>query len=146
MKITTRSPHLLHLLQLLGLALIGFVLWLAAIGWLLVTPTQAAPGEQRHGSPEKRLARMQTQLDLTPEQIDRIRPILEDQAARRQRRREKYRGQDRRAMRSARRALREETQTALATVPTPDQMAARQKLREERRRERQNRRSAQARP
>ena len=146
MKITTRSPHILHIRQLLGLALIGFVLWLAAIGWLLVTPTQAAPGEQRHGSPEKRLARMQTQLDLTPEQIDRIRPILEDQAARRQRRREKYRGQDRRAMRSARRALREETQTAQAAVPTPDPMAARQKLREERRRERQNRRSAQARP
>ena len=66
MKITTRSPHILHLRQLLGLALIGFVLWLAAIGWLLVTPAQAAPGEQRHGSSEKRLARMQTQLNLLP--------------------------------------------------------------------------------
>ncbi len=68
MKITTRSLHILHIRQLLGLALIGFVLWLAAIGWLLVTPAQAAPGEQRHGNPEKRLACMQTQLNLTPEQ------------------------------------------------------------------------------
>ena len=66
MKITTRSPHLLHLGQLLGLALIGFVLWLAAIGWILVTPANAAPGEQRHGNPEKRLARMQPQLNLPP--------------------------------------------------------------------------------
>ena len=66
MKITTRSPHLLHLRQLLGLALIGFVLWLAAIGWILVTPANAAPGEQRHGNPEKRQARMQMLPSLPP--------------------------------------------------------------------------------
>ena len=123
MKITRRSPHILHLRQLLGLAVIGFVLWLAAIGWLLVTPAQAAPGKQRHGNPEKRLARMQTQLNLPPEQIDRIRPILEDQAANRQRRRDKYRGQNRRAMPAARQALREERrckcQKQLSTQPSP---------------------------
>lgn len=146
MKITTRSPHILHLRQLLGLALIGFVLWLAAIGWILVTPVHAAPGEQRHGNPEKRLARMQTQLNLTPEQVDRIRPTLEDQAAKRLHLREKYRGQDRRVMRAERRALREETDTALAAVLTADQMAAWQKLREERRRERPKRRSGQTGP
>ena len=49
-------------------------------------------------------------------------------------------------MRAERQALREETQTALAAVLTIDQMAAWQRLQEERRRERPKRRSAHPRP
>ena len=66
MKITTRSPHILHLGQLLGLALIGFVLWLAAIGWLWIAPAKVVPAELRHGNPETRLAHMPTEQYLPP--------------------------------------------------------------------------------
>ncbi len=44
MKMKTQSSHMLHIRQLLGLALIGIVLWLAAIGWLPVASAKAAPG------------------------------------------------------------------------------------------------------
>jgi Spy/CpxP family protein refolding chaperone len=108
MKISMRSPHLLHFRQLLGLALIGFVLWLAVIGWLWIKPAKVVPAELHHGNPETRRAGLQTQLNLTSEQIDRIRPILEEQAAKRQRLREKYRGRDRRAMWAEKQASREE--------------------------------------
>ncbi len=89
MKTSPRSPHLLHLRQLIGLALIGFVLWLAAIGWLAVSPANAAPDGPHHGHAQIRLARMPTQLNPTPEQIDRIGPILAEEAAQHQRLRER---------------------------------------------------------
>ncbi len=43
MKPKTRSPRWQILRDLLALALIGFVLWLAAIGWLPVPSVYAAP-------------------------------------------------------------------------------------------------------
>jgi hypothetical protein len=44
MKPKTRSPQWQILCELLGLAVIGLVLWLAAIGWLPVPSASAAPG------------------------------------------------------------------------------------------------------
>ena len=44
MKPKARSREVQTVRELLGLALIGFVLWLAAIGWLPVASANAVPG------------------------------------------------------------------------------------------------------
>ena len=68
MKPKPRSPQIQTVCELLGLAVIGFVLWLAAIGWLPVSSASAAPDRPRHDNPQNRLARMQTPLNLTDDQ------------------------------------------------------------------------------
>ena len=141
MKTNATSPRLRNLRELLGLVLIGFVLWLAAIGWLPVSAASAAPGGPRSSTPEQRLAQMQIKLDLTDEQMEQIRPILAAQAAKAQDIRNHYQGQDRRRMRAEIRELREETRTALATVLTAEQLVKWQQLRDERQRKRQRSRS-----
>ncbi len=146
MKINASSPRLRTIGELLGLALIGFVLWLAAIGGLPVTAANAAPGGPHSSNPEQRLAQMQIKLDLTDEQMEQIRPILEDQAAKAQDIRNQYQGQDRRRMRAEMRELREETRTALSRVLTAEQLAKWQQLRDERQRKRQHGRSSGPRP
>ncbi len=83
MKPKTRSPWWQILRDLLALALIGFVLWLAAIGWLPVPSANAAPGASHHGKLEKRRVCMTVQLHLTDGQVDRVRPLPENHAARR---------------------------------------------------------------
>ncbi|MGD9098020.1 MAG: hypothetical protein PVF97_08020 [Desulfobacterales bacterium] len=120
--------------QLLGLALIGFVLWLAVIGWLPVATAGTAPGGMRHGDPEARLAHLQTELQLTDAQVDQIRPILETQSAKARELMDQYRGRDRRTLRSEMQKLREETRSALADVLTTEQMAQWETLVENRRR------------
>jgi hypothetical protein len=129
MKLKTQSPQSRIVQQLLGLVLIGLVLWLAAIGWLPVSSAHAGPEGQLRGDPEKQLAHLRTQLNLTAEQVDQIRPILEDEASRRRVLFKAYHGQDRRAMRTEMQKMREETEAALAAVLTEDQMAEWKQLR-----------------
>jgi hypothetical protein len=66
----TQTPQCRTFRELLGLAVIGFALWLAAIGWLPVTAANAAQGGHRNNHPEQRLARMQAHLDLTNQQME----------------------------------------------------------------------------
>lgn len=142
----TRSPQGHTFRELLGLAVIGFVLWLAAIGWLPVTAANAAHGEPRNNNPEQRLARMQTHLDLTDEQMGRIRPILETQAAKARDIRQQFRGSDRYRMRAEMQALCAETETALAEILTEDQLARWPPFRENRQGKRSPSRSSEPRP
>lgn len=146
MKLKTQSAQIRNLQQLLGLALIGLVLWLAAIGWLPLTSAHAAQGGPRHYDPAKRLAHMQTALNLTAEQVEQIRPILEDGAVERRAVFEKYHGQDRSRMRAEMQKLREETESALGAVLTAEQMAKWQLLRKNRRDQRRQRHSSALRP
>ncbi len=119
--------------ELLGLALIGFVLWLAAIGWLSASSVFAFSEGPRAGGPEAQLARLQTQLNLTAEQVDQIRPILENLATKRRDLMADGHNQDRRLLRIEMQKLREETESALAAVLTADQTVQWQQLRENRR-------------
>ena len=64
MKPKIQSRHVQTVRELLGLAVIGFVLWLAAIGWLPIAAANAPPGAEGHGEPEKRRARIPIQLKL----------------------------------------------------------------------------------
>jgi Spy/CpxP family protein refolding chaperone len=120
--------------HLLGLALIGFVLWLAASGWLPVATAGAASGGMRHGDPQARLAHLQTELNLTDAQVDQIRPILEAQTAKARELMVRHRGQDRRTLRTEMQALRDETRTALADVVSAEQLAQWEALVDNRRR------------
>jgi hypothetical protein len=61
--------------QLLGLALIGFVLWLAAIGWLPAAATGTARGGMSPGVPEAHLAQGPSALSSANGQGDRIGPV-----------------------------------------------------------------------
>lgn len=142
----TPSPQSRTIHELLGLALIGFVLWLTAIGWLPVTTANAAQGGTQNRNPEQRLMRMQSHLDLTDEQVDRIRPILETHAAQARDLQEQYQGQDRRQKRVEMQALREETKTALAEILTEDQLAKWQQMKENRQGKRSRCRSSGPRP
>ncbi len=118
MKPKPRSPQIQTVCELLGLAVIGFVLWLVAIGWLPVSSASAAPDRPRHDDPQKRLARMHNQLNLTDDQTDRIRPMLEDLAARRQALFENDQDLDRRPKRMKMQRLRKETDAGPAAVLT----------------------------
>ncbi len=122
MKLKTQSPHVRTVRDLLYLAVIGFVLWLAAIGWLPISSANAAPEVPRHGDPGNILARKQTPLNLTGDRVDRKRPILEGQTVKRRQLREQFRGQGRRAMRSEMLSMREETDRAMTAVLTAEQM------------------------
>lgn len=70
MKMKAQSRQTQTVRQLLGLALVGVVLWLVAIGWLPVKAANAAPGAPPNDDPEKGRVRMQTQLNLTAEKVD----------------------------------------------------------------------------
>ena len=142
MKPKARSTEIQVVRELLGLAVIGFVLWLAAIGWLPVPSANAAPGAPRHGDPEESLARMQAQLNLTDDQVEQIRPILQNQSARRRALLERFYGKENGRMRVEMQKLWEVTRSDLAAVLTADQMAKWQQLREEHRIKRLKRHSA----
>ena len=90
MKPKIQSRHVQTVRELLGLAVIGFVLWLAAIGWLPVSSANAAPEGRRHGDQGGRWARIPIQLELADRQVNRTQPIPERPAAKRRARSEPY--------------------------------------------------------
>ena len=106
------------------IALLGFVVWLLMVAGLHLLPVQAGPGP-RGMDPEKQLTHLKDRLQLDDRQVEEIRPILEDSAARREEIRARCRSQGQPGMAGAREemhALRQETETSLGEVLTTEQM------------------------
>jgi len=86
-------------------------------------------------SPEEILAHMTDRLELSDEQAEQIRPIIEDQVTKRRELFERYHEQGRKSrgqMRSEMQTLIEETDKQLEPILSDQQMAELKKMREER--------------
>ena len=83
-------------------------------------------------SPEEIVERLKDRLDLTEEQVEAIRPIIEEKVQMRNELREEY-GTDRRAIRTEMQELKRSTELKLGDVLTEEQMEKYQELRQERR-------------
>lgn len=100
-------------------------------------------GQQSSQERGERLQELQQRLNLSPEQIERIRPILEDEAKKAREIRAKYDGDSRRSrikLLRELRSLREDAQKRIEPILTPDQQAEWKKIRAERREEMRARR------
>lgn len=99
---------------------------LAVFAVVALTAQARGPGKWgREASPDRAVARMTERLDLTPEQQAQVRRILSDSF---EKRREIREGTRRKIE-----ALREETDTRLSGMLTPEQVTKLRSLREERR-------------
>ena len=118
----------------------GLVLASALAAALLLCPLAAAAGGERRGShglrhhdPETRLARLTQEIDLSPEQQELLRPILEQQAvtfrAFKQRR---DAGESRADLRAEMRAQRDSNSEEIEAVLNDEQIAEYRSLRERR--------------
>jgi len=90
---------------------------------------------QFNKSPEWKIERLSTILDLTEDQTVQIEPIIKESMEKRQEIFDKYRDQDqqvRQAMRSEMQAIGDETHAQLSTILTDEQMEELNTLREER--------------
>ena len=117
------------------IVLLGFIVGLLLITGLHLLPAHAGPGP-RGMDPEKRLAHLSDRLQLDDHQVEQVRPILEDSAARRQEIRARYRSQGQSGMAATReemQTLRQETETRLGEVLTAEQMGTFRALRAEQR-------------
>lgn len=113
-------------------------------GVLMLSPAQAEPrGEpQREISPEVAVCVLKDRLDLTDEQADAIKPIIEESMSKRREIFEKYsdqRRETRKDMRSEMQELRGGTEGDLAAVLTEEQIEDFQALMEERKERRKER-------
>ena len=116
-------------------ALLGFIVWLLLVSGLHLLPAHAGPGP-RAMAPEKRLAHLKDRLQLSDRQVEQVRPILEDMAARRRDIMDQARsqgGSGRASFREDMRVLREETDARLSEILSTEQMDAWKSLREEQR-------------
>jgi Spy/CpxP family protein refolding chaperone len=110
-----------------------------AIVAMLALVGLAAPGLAQQGPPQgrgmpsvdERLAQMTEQLQLTDEQVTKVRPILEKQDRQRQELFETH-GGDRETMRAEMRKLIEEGDKELASVLTEQQMTKHVEQRQQR--------------
>ena len=114
--------------------LTGVVLLALVVTFAFASPAAAfRKGPKK--SPEEILAHMTDRLELSDEQAEQIRPIIEDQVTKRSELFEKYHEQGRESrgqMRSEMRTLMEETDKQLEPILSADQMAELKKMREER--------------
>ena len=114
--------------------LTGVILLALAVTFAFASPAAAfRKGPKK--SPEEILAHMTDRLELSDEQAEQIRPIIEDQVTKRSELFEKYHHQgreSRRQMRSEMRTLIEETDKQLEPILSDEQMAELKKMREER--------------
>ncbi len=99
---------------------------------------QQSGADQPREEVQQRLERIKERLALTPQQVEQMRPVLEDEVRRLKAVREKYdgSGQSRRARREIARELRDIRSAAderLQKILTEQQMAEMKKIREERR-------------
>jgi Spy/CpxP family protein refolding chaperone len=101
------------------------VLGLALVSILALSTHARGPGKGwREPSPDRAVARLAERLELTAEQQGQVRPILEENFAKRHEiRKEAYRKMQ---------TLREETDGKLSGVLTPEQMTRLRELRTER--------------
>lgn len=118
-----------HSVLVFALLLIG-----AAPAWA----RQQSGADQQREEVQQRLERIKERLALTPQQVEQMRPVLEDEVRRLKAVREKYdgSGQSRRARREIARELRDIRSAAderLQKILTEQQMAEMKKIREERR-------------
>jgi Spy/CpxP family protein refolding chaperone len=115
-------------------ALTAFVA-LLALG-LAATPAfaQQGPGGRRMLSPDERLAQLTEQLELTDEQSEQMKPIIEEQSRKQQEVFENA-GGDRATMRAEMMKLMEETDELYAEVLTEEQMNRYREMRSERMRQ-----------
>ena len=106
---------------------------------VVVIVGHGAFGQERAGMVE----RLQTELGLSPEQVEKVEKIFAEVAAQRRPAAESAPAAgDRRAMRERRRAMREETEKLLGQVLTDEQMAKYREIAAERRRGMQGGRDA----
>ena len=117
----------------------GFLVFIACLFLMSMVPfstvgaQNAGPGPQGR-SPDQIMAAIKTRLGLTEEQEAKIRPILEDESAKRHAIFEKYQGQGRQSRSSLRdelQQLRATTDQRLGTILTKTQMEEYRKMREE---------------
>ena len=108
---------------------------LFAIG-LSATPAlaQQGSGGRQMLSPDERLAQLTEQLDLTDEQAEQMKPIIEEQTKKQQ---ELFQnaGGDRETMRAEMMKLRDETEELYSEVLTEDQMKKYQEMVQQRMRQ-----------
>jgi len=114
--------------------LTGVILLALAVTFAFASPAAAfRKGPKK--SPEEILAHMTDRLQLSDEQAEQIRPIIEDQVTKRRELFEKYHEQGRESrgqMRSEMQSLVEETDKQLEPILSDEQMAELKKMREER--------------
>lgn len=118
-------------------------LLLVVMTWTPELVAQAPAAKPQNAQLQQRLDEMKRRLDLSPEQVERLRPILRTEAEKMKALRDRTQGQSRRGKRQALRELRDiqsETDTQLRTVLSSQQMDELKKLREEWRRELRERR------
>ncbi len=135
MKKVSAPRTILSARQTVIAALLGFVVWLLLVTGLHLLPAQAGPG-LRKMDPEKRLMHLKERLQLSDQQVNQVRPILEEMAARHREIMEQARSQGgpgNASRRNDRRALQEATDARLGEVLSPEQMETWRSLREERR-------------
>lgn len=89
------------------------------------------PGGRRMLDADQRLTQLTDALDLTDEQVEDMKPIVEEQT-RKQKELFESAGADRAAMREAMMQLMEETDAAYAEVLTEDQMTKYREMRQQR--------------
>ena len=126
---TTQKPEQIKLQSavLLGLAVFVFTM-------VILAPCWASPPFQTMDL-EAIVIELKKDLELTDEQADLIRPIIEQQIERRNAIFEKYRDKgrpDRREIRSEMEALQQEAETQLADILSESQMEAYRRLQEQR--------------
>jgi Spy/CpxP family protein refolding chaperone len=116
-----------HLILIFGLAL----LTPAASRLALAQEDQAAP------SARKQIENLKERLKLTPEQVEKVKPILEQQRQKLRELREQSGGERSRrgrvGMARQARKIRKETDAELKQILSPEQMKELDKIREERR-------------
>lgn len=142
MKHILKNKFPLNSHQTVIIALLGFIVWLLLVTGLHLLPAHAGPGP-RGMDPEKQLAHLKDRLQLDDEQVEQIRPIITDAAAKRHAIMERYRSQGRSGMAAARKemeTLREETESRLGEILSAEQMTVFRELREEQRQRMRKRR------
>ncbi len=116
----------------------GFLVLAFIITSACVTPSEAFRGSKAR-DPEKIISHLTRELGLSDTQVTQIRPIIENQAEQRKLIFEKYASQGRsgrKAMRGEMDALREKTDSQLASVLADEQMAKHRELHDQRRQNR----------
>jgi periplasmic protein CpxP/Spy len=107
------------------------------LGVLVIAPELVAQAPGRMGNPQEMQARqlelLTTQLSLTPQQVEQVKPILAKQSEEQQALFQSSGGPqgDRAAMRTQMQALRERTDRQIETLLTPEQQTKLRALRQD---------------
>jgi Spy/CpxP family protein refolding chaperone len=107
--------------------------------WNKIKEERKSKADSRSAQAEERIAELQSRLKLTPEQTDRLRPILQQERAELQAVREKYASDTSRKGKKDKmrdmKSIQEKYSGQIAAVLTPEQIAEWKKIKEERKQE-----------